>query len=434
MIRHKLKYSILAVIVFCLAGLSFISWYYDKSPLFVSKIAARAFALNAIALFVTLHDPSPVVLQNSAVPVTYESESLNGTLENLTEATRQILPNHKITIVSFDNTSPIRSKYSFAYQSAADTKIISLREKYELSKLLFPTVNDFEQIVAIANWVHSQWIHGASGAKEFNPGEFNADKILTRARQGDRFWCHVYSMTFIQVAASLGYQARLVSLTNDGYESSDMHAVAEVWSNFYGKWIAVDTDFNIWYTRNGTPLNVLEIHNAVLSNSTDTIRIVKGIQRPQPDFESRIPSIYKYYRYFYVDMRNDWLSNIYFPGHPKRSDKASLFWVDNRLPPVLTLMTKVNNPNDLYWDLNNTYLTFGQPTKSSNVLPVSLHTLTPNYTHIEVTDDNSTSKAEKSGKYDWTLHKGINSLKVRSINSTGHTGKPASIVLEVSDH
>lgn len=429
----RLKYVFLCCLIILLppSGIFTIAWYYGKDSLYVFNTLVRALVLKSIALAVKLHDPCPEALYYSIGPNQIKFKNTSGTPEMLSSLVRSLFPHHSINIVSFDNKPFICTNYIFGYQPAADPALKSLREKYDLSKLLHSTENDFEQLVAIANWVHSQWLHGTSGAKDFNPMEFNADIILTRARLGDKFWCHVYSMTFIQVAASLGYQARLVSLTKDGYESSDMHAVAEVWSNFYGKWITVDTDFNIWYTQNGIPLSVLEIHNAFLANETNTIRVEKGITRSPPDFEKRITSLYSYYRYFYVDMRNDWLTNRYFPGHPARSDQTTLFWSDKRLPPVLSLKTKVTNKDDLYWDINRTYINFGNQSIQEKKIEVYPCTVTPNFSHFEVSLDNDCQKNLTSSSFFWQLRLGVNTISIRSVNSDGVKGIESRFVVAI---
>lgn len=431
--NYKLLYSLLVVLP--AVAVTSISLHFDVEPLFVSKAVVRAVVLNSIALAVKLHDPTPPVLQASLGPNRISAvNSMSDAPEKMSSLISSFFPNKNIVIISLDNKPFIRSRFAFGYQPATDVKLISLHDKFQLAKLKIPTENDFEQLIAISNWVHGQWSHGTSGAKEFCPSDFNADKILTLAHHGYRFWCHVYSMTFIQVAASLGYQARLVSLTKDGYESNDMHAVAEVWSNYYGKWITVDTDFNIWYTRDGIPLSVLEIHNLLLSNDIDSIKVIKGIRRPQPEFESRIPTLYNYYKYFYVDMRNDWLSNKYFPGHPSRSDKATLFWIDRRLPRVLSIRTAVFDKSDLYWDLNRTYLTFGDSDSRAKEVSVRLSTVTPNFSHFEISMNGGPSMKVVSSTLIWKIHEGENVISVYSVNNAGLKGIASRLAIVVGQN
>ena len=425
MIRHRLKYLIWITLV-CLF---LTSWHYQKSPLYVAKIIARAIGLHTIALAVKIHDPSPEVLIADSGPYEPNKAGFHYSSDKLLEIIGGVYPGHDLVVLNFDNKPIVSSRYRFAYQPARDSSLELLKEKYHLAELFPQNENDFEQILEIANWVHGQWLHGTSGAKEFRPGKFNADRILTRARQGDRFWCHVYSMTFIQVAASMGHQARLVSLTKDGYESSDMHAVAEVWSNFYKKWICIDIDFNIWYSKDGMPLSVLEVHDAFIGQ-TGSVSVVKGAKRPQPDLESRIPSLPHYYRYFYLDMRNDWLSNSYFPGHPARSDKATLFWVDKRLSPTLNLKIGVSDPAEFYWDLNRTTIAFKNSHNLKKEVELFLSTVTPNFSHFELSA-NGEKKMSASSTFFWPLRPGVNEISVRSVNSSGIKGVETRLTVAI---
>ena len=303
-----------------------------------------------------------------------------------------------------------------------------MRKKYELSSIFVPSGNDFLDFVAMTDWVSSQWKHGTSGADAFDPVSFNADNLLERARTGGQFWCHPTAMTLIQIAAALGYQGRLVSLTDTGYQSDDMHAVAEFWSNHYQKWVVLDPDFNIWYSKNGIPLSTLEIHEAVMDKKTSSLIINKGLNRSDKDFENRIPNLYKYYRYFYIDLRNDWLSNAYFPGHPKRSDSATVFWQDERNPPVLNLFNKTDKKNDLYWDLNKTFMTFSaQKVASIKGIVVDLHTVTPNFSHYAVRLNDGSPKLLDKDEFVWQFQPGLNSIEIKSVNSAGKNGKASNI-------
>lgn len=423
--------SLLVLILVLLLVVCSFAWHYRTSPLNVIVTLSRSFMLKIIALAVRFHDPSSVVLSTPLGPLNTDASLKPGTQEQLSILVNSIYPYRIVTIPTFENNPIIFSKFKFSYQPVADIALICLKDKFELSKLLFLTANDFEQLILISDWVHRQWEHGTSGADIFNPGEFNADIILSHARKGAKFWCHVYSMTFIQIAASLGYQARLVALTKDGYESSDMHAVAEVWSCFYRKWITIDTDFNIWYSLGDIPLSTLEIHNAVISGKLDSISINKGEARPAIEFEDRIPTLFSYYHYFYIDMRNDWLTNRYFRGHPARSDQATLFWSDERLPAVLTLKTKVKKTNDLYWDVNGTELKFASINLDEHSIGVDISTHTPNFSHFLVRIDEKAEFNIANNKFVWSLHLGTNVISVCAVNISGLYGIPSLIVVQI---
>src|SRR6266508_5571568 len=215
---------------------------------------------------------------------------------------------------------------TFAYQPYDSEKLQDLRLKYNFDALLGGNASEITTLAILNDWTRCQWKHGPS--KNVNFLQFYAGDIIQRGMRGEQFSCQVAAMTFSQIVSAIGYQARLVSLFP--YRGGPQHAVSEVWVNDLAKWVVFDTDFNLYYvSKCGVPLNVLELHKGLLNGRSGDIMIVKGLYRPETfDIEevSEKPLLLPYYRYFFVDMRNDWMTNVYFRGHPKRSDQATLRW------------------------------------------------------------------------------------------------------------
>ena len=136
-------------------------------------------------------------------------------------------------------------------------------------------------------------------------------------------------------------------------------------------------------------MNTLELHRVRLTGTATNLTVIKGGYRPEHfDVESSHvqPPLLPYYRYFFVDMRNDWLSNPYFVGHPKRSDFTSLRWQDSPddigfldLKPITSL------ERDLYWSLNQVEirLEVNVSNEKSIELTAYLKTITPNFDRFE---------------------------------------------------
>jgi len=127
-------------------------------------------------------------------------------------------------------------------------------------------------------------------------------------------------------------------------------------------------------------------------------------------------------------MRNDWMTNHYFKGHPKRSGKrSSLFWIDKDLPPVFNFKQKTDNPDDFYWTLNQTEICAKKELYSSKTIPLFFKTFTPNFKHFEIVLDDVKKIISKSAFYNWELHPGNNKLHIRSINKFGNSGIPSFV-------
>ena len=129
-------------------------------------------------------------------------------------------------------------------------------------------------------------------------------------------------------------------------------------------------------------------------------------------------------------MRNDWLTNQYFPGHPSRSDRATLSLSDSRLPAVLNFNTKVLGSKDMYWDLNMTEIAFSSGTSLYGIV-ADLSTLTPDFSHFDVLVDGMAVPTGISGRFVWSLHDGVISLMALSVNSLDQRGIPASVVVKI---
>jgi len=401
---------------------------YGVSAGYVARTAMRAVVLGCIEKALVWHDPfqarrTVTSLGEGSVPSGPANE------ESLAELVGLLFPLKEVEVTSHDNRPIVSGRYRFGYQGADHPTLARLREKYAA---FGPSggCNDFQRILSIADRVSSCWEHGTNGAPHFDPVRFDAGRILEAAAAGAEFWCHVYAMTLIQLCSAWGMQGRLVSLTKDGYDTADNHSVAEIWSNHYGKWIVVDADFNIWYRREGMPLSALEIHDAVVGGKQDQVEVVKERHRPALEYERRIPTLWKYYRYLEVDLRNDWATNSYPPGHPARSDKATLCWQDRRLPPVLNLKRKSSCHEDLYWDLNRSHLRFG-PTLGWKTLAVWIETVTPDFAYFEVAGDSGATAMLDSAYFEWPLHEGENSITVRAVNASGCRGILSSVSLRI---
>jgi hypothetical protein len=228
----------------------------------------------------------------------------------------------------------------------------------------------------------------------------------------------------------MGYQARLLSLSLDK-EGPPGHAVAEVWVDDLDKWVVFDTDFNLYYVdKFRSPLNALELHRALISGRSAELTVIKGAYRPEKfDIEDAQEQalLLPFYRYFYIDMRNDWLSNSYFPGHPKQSDFASLRWQDNKDDiGFLDFKPTTSHERELYWPLNHVEVRLGINADKNTFgeLIAYMNTITPNFERFEVNMNDSLEIAHRSSRLIWPLRPGANTLTIRAVNTFGVKGSP----------
>ena len=137
-----------------------------------------------------------------------------------------------------------------------------------------------------------------------------------------------------------------------------------------------------------------------------------------------------------ADLRNDWLTNHYFPGHPRRSELNSLVYLDprvdfsgevafrNRMRPI------VDKKSEMYWTLNQAEVHVRDWVE--NDLELEFETVTPNFQCFEVVVDGRELSRQDSSRYQWPLHEGTNTLVVRPVNKFGTVGIESTIALQVS--
>ena len=147
------------------------------------------------------------------------------------------------------------------------------------------------------------------------------------------------------------------------------HAVAEVWSNEYRKWVMMDPDINVHYERDGTPLNALEIREAWLDGVADEVEMVQD----QPKFvipdarhvrlALRDPTCRKDYdeevnRHLFARFLRNRVMD-YYARVRVLTDRRTLEWVDRRCLPTFVSNFKPLGPvrltsslPDVYWTVN----------------------------------------------------------------------------------
>jgi hypothetical protein len=265
----------------------------------------------------------------------------------------------------------------------------------------------------LCSWVNAQWQYGAPKRVSYN---FNAIEILDRAKNNERFFCSEYATVFTQCALSIGYQARYVGLRN--------HVVSEAWSDEYQKWIMLDPTFCIYFAKDGIPLNCLQIHNASLGGGgIDMIVFSDAIDAK--NFNQK--QILKNYENFYIRMRNDWLTNRFPHWYPlSNSIMNGVQWRDKDTKPLVSVLRKTFEKDDLYWPLNQTNIAI-VPSEEPFRFKVFLKTTTPNFLCFKVVVNNRQFELKDTDQIEWVMAPGENTIMASSVNVFGKEGKPSFI-------
>ncbi len=429
-------YLLRTIVVFAIILSLFVSsiaYNYDISVNEVVNACVRKTILTAISGLTLIYDPTPV--EENVIFSPKKKEYLS---ENYISIEKYFDRNDtkKIKLISENNQKNIIDNMKFSYQYFDEERLQKLRKIFKLDLIVKTAETEFAQMILLRNWARSQFRRN-----DFQSGmnNFDALEILNRNYRNENnsprqpgFYtpCNFFPMLYTQVMLSMGYQVRLCQLSEIGYNG---HGVTEVWSNQFNKWIEMDADLNLHYEKDGIPLNMIEIHNEVEAGREIGIKIIRGVQT-SGDGESEkdigIYGMFEYHKYCKIlDMRNDWMTNYYFKGHPKRGDMASLTWFDKRYPSVFTLTPTTSNIDEFYWSINRTEILCSK--YEGKYIQLFFQTYTPNFKCFRIIIDNSTETVIDTEEYSWALHSGKNILSVKAENQHDIKGVPSSVEIWV---
>ena len=422
---------VIALLVIYAAATCFVSFYYGLSLAASARTIPRHLAILGIEAGVSIWDPcsprtAPDGPATEYAPPAEECARLEDFMQKHSQA-------RGWTIGEIRNPHIAVGRLPFRYQPFDEPRLQQLREKYKLAELVAAAPTEFEGMVRLRGWARSQFRR-----RDYQPlmANFDALTILERklinpidrpvdlAREYDA--CHFFPLFYCQLMASVGHHARVVNTA---------HGQTEAWSNQFNKWVLMDAELNLHYELDGVPLNMLEMYRLRGKAARSGVRVVQteqtsgdpsttlvhlGIERLGPDHIFRNTETLEI-----VEMRNDWMTNHYFPGHPARSERSSLRYVPAEVRKPLNfvraLRPTTENTSDLYWPLNQCELRV-DPSSEERALKLALRTVTPNFDHFEIVVDSEQPSRIAGATFEWRLHKGRNTLSVRPVNTLGVRG------------
>jgi hypothetical protein len=374
-------------------------------------------------------------------------------------------PFKNIKVVEDVNQKIVRSSYSFAYAAHNGNSKV-LRDRWKLESVIAGAGTEMERFKALRQWVRNQWQNGwDKGALSYIPS-WDARIILSLAPNNLSLgMCTHYATTFVQCAQALGIPARPVFRG---------HALSEVWSNDFKKWIVMDAGLDAndkrratyHFERDGVPLGELEVQQANLEPTQwSKIRVVAtnmsdGSPQVEPPFATPLNQDFMRAAdmppQFFMPLRNNFVDHRE-PEEPEHGEGyfkflGHIYWKSRNTPDIRWTDFFTTREADLYWTLNQAQMHLSTEGNQEGALQVMLDTVTPNFAGYEVRLDGgewlalpatqgatlSSLKTIKSfpGKttgacvaFAWQLHGGQNSIEVRPYNVAGIRGIISKLVI-----
>jgi len=253
----------------------------------------------------------------------------------------------------------------FHHEEYGVEQLQTLRRLYDYDEYAREGESELEQMLLLQQWVFDTIAYG--GAREYTQLR-NSLTILSKARQGEVFWCNNFAAVFMQCAVSLGWTARYVFFRTP---LGDTHISNDIWSNELEKWILLDATWNIHIRKNGVPLSIAEIRQEWIENDGADLEYIYGAADRAQSYSARELPIERdesmLWKWWPVD--DQWISFTYAVAYLTRNDlfsygdgEGSSIWNDilvirddlNRNDQSWEFRRRpaVENLEDLYHDLN----------------------------------------------------------------------------------
>ena len=317
----------------------------------------------------------------------------------------------------------------FVYGSPDQATLTRLRHIIDTEANIDRQSDEFQQMLALFGWVGGLWDHGTDtppgGFSEFDPLD-----LLRAAAKGGKFWCEVSAKFTVYAATAMGWPARLVSLSRNGYEWE--HAVAEVWSNQFSKWFVVDTDFNFIYERDGVPLSAYELCHQGRQLQHDGVLTIQSIAPPKKSIQQ--VDLIPYYSYVHIDLRSDWLSRDLAKGSPAGGDLSTWWTAREDIGRILTIKTQIEDQNRFDWPVNVVNIKPCRIIKSlepAATIEMHLQAYSPYFIQYEWQLDDGGWQRSLDDCFAVPAVKGRHRLKVRVLTEQGGRGQPAELTYQV---
>ncbi len=328
-----------------------------------------------------------------------------------------------------ENRKIVRGYYPFAFQSAAEPRLATLRNRYRLDEVVGGCATEFQRFRTLAFWVRGMWrdAWGKHGEELHTPWDALISLELAPEYKASGM-CVIYGNTFVQTALAVGLQARGLIL--------DHHFASEAWSNELGKWVMFDIGNNTtsirpaFHEKDGVPLDAREIHAVARTGRLDDIWVVPA--GPQDRFKGsedvKQGGSYLGPRFweprFGIPLRNNhlttWLPGELEHGFIQYHYDGYLWWKDTPIPEYEEYSLHSSHDRDFHFTLNEARI-FLSATADPAKLDVVLDTVTPNFKTFEIRIDEGAWTASPAS-FAWALRAGANTLEARPVNAFGLPG------------
>jgi hypothetical protein len=315
----------------------------------------------------------------------------------------------------------------FVFERADAPHLKALRSRHDLDAVIAGPGGEYDAMLRLATWIGTRFEHGTDTVPGGNH-VCDPVAVIDAGSKGASFWCEIAARTMVQAAAAVGWPARVITASTDGYTWE--HAVAELWSNQFNKWVMFDPDFNIVFEADGVPLSSYELTHKGLELRRQH-RLTE--RRFAPLKKGLAPQdVMQLFDYVHVDMRTDWCSRGLRRGSPAGGDRATWWTAQPHLAPFLPSSRNVNDPATFDWRLNAIsarVTAVAQP--AGQLTLIQLSTYSPTFSHFDYRTEGGAWQQSPDGRIELTGRNGLNVIEARVVTRIGSRGPSERINVRV---
>jgi len=348
-----------------------------------------------------------------------------------------------IRVLEAHDENIVRTSIPFRYEPLGDPRLKQLRERYRLDDVVRGATNELELMLRLGQWSCNAWDWPKHIEDGYPP--WDALQILKPEPDGTPVggFCQQFNVVFLQACESFGFSGRAISISQGRMQKQcpgGGHEIVELWSNEWKKWVYVDGAL-AWYVvdeKAGVPLSMLELRERQLAMLKGTaappVRVVAAERTRNKQFgwQGLWPKPQNWYLEQRLIPRSNFLQEqAPLPlnqGTAEWSWTGSYVWTDSEVPAGFLFGNRVAKRQNFEWTLNQAHYLL-EAAKTPGVLRVHLDTETPSFDTFLAELDGG-AKKPVGPVFQWRLHPGKNTLRVRPRNVLGREGIPSWVTLE----
>ncbi|NKB71029.1 MAG: hypothetical protein GKR89_28500 [Candidatus Latescibacteria bacterium] len=346
-----------------------------------------------------------------------------------------------------------RSSVDFVHEDPA--QLADLRRRFELDRVVEGAASEFAAQVRLMRWAYTvpigdldryRWDYRDLPLEQRDDSGGLVQQGPYEGRRRDKH-CLYCNLTLIAACISMGYPARWVNVST---KHTYGHEVAEVWSNDFDKWVMFDAtrDYFLCDRESGLPLNLVEISGrlgAVMPHPAtwefpiqhwlpqgvhpEQLRVVSPTgDNPHPVFDPQLGSEDLILMgHLQMPLRSDFTSRPHpLPWRISSNWGSDQFycWYSDAFPRKREYARHTRRWQDYNPALNQSQL-FLHQSQEDGRLQVEVDTETPWFECFVVQQDQGDWQERREPVWDWLLHPGLNSLRVKTRNRMGVCGPEA---------